>query len=173
MKTRSFLMLAGVCILALFGTSCRLPEKKAEALPGLIIVNVLDKILYEDCHIDPSKLAIPGKNVVSLNISMDDLEEYAKKNWDKENTHLVVYCANYMCTASAESAKMLKDLGFKNVWAYEGGTAEWKHKGYAVVGACTKGYLNQFEKPEGHEVPADVPSITAEELKEKIEKFDS
>lgn len=167
MLKRSSLMLAGICFLALF-TSCKMGEKKTETQEKLVLVNVLDKPLYDDCHIK-----VTGNNVESVNVSMDDIEEYAKKHWDKEKTHIVVYCANYMCTASAESAKMLMNSGFKNVWAYEGGTAEWMNKGFSVSGPCKKGYLEQFAKPEDHENPAGVSVITAEDLKAKIEKFGS
>lgn len=172
MVTRSYLVLAGMCFFTLLGTSCTMFEKKTTKEAGLVVVNVLDKNLYDDCHIDPQLIA-PGKKVSSVNVSMDDLEKHAETHWDKALTHIIVYCANYMCTASAESAKILKDLGYQHVWAYEGGTAEWKNLGYPVAGACTKGYLKQFEKPEGHEVPADVPAITAQELKQKIETFES
>ncbi len=168
MIQRSRLILFSLCLLSLFGTSCRWGEKAMPQKEELFLVNVLDKKFYEDCTIvDKNRVA------KSINVTMDDLETYAQNNWDKKLSHIVVFCANYKCTASGESAKMLKDQGFKNVWAFEGGTAEWKHLGYPVSGPCTQGYLNDYEKPEGDEPEADVPVITAQELKAKIEKFSS
>ena len=163
MIKKSSLILSSLCFLSLLGTSCRMGQKKEVVKEGLVLVNVLAKEYFDDCRI-----------AGSINLSMDELKDYATKNWDKNLTHIVVYCGNYMCTASGDSAKMLikEDLGFKNVWAYEGGSAEWKHKGYPVEGPCQQGYLNTYEQG-GHEVDPDTPVITADELKAKIEKFSS
>ncbi len=125
------------------------------------MVNVLDKKYFDDCRI-----------AGSVNVVWDDLEKYAQDNWDKDTTQIISYCANYKCLASGESAVMLKNLGFKNVWAYEGGTAEWKHLGYLIEGPCTiSGFLSDFEKPEGHEVSPGTPVISAQELKKKFDEF--
>ncbi len=165
MVKSSKLMLMSLCLLALFGTSCKMGAKKPTQ-EKLYLVNVLDKKFFDDCYLAGSA------NVEAVNIGMDDIEAYAQKNWD-DMSHIVVYCANYKCTASGESAKMLKDQGFKNVWAYEGGAAEWKQLGYPVKGACKEAFLNDYEKPEGHQDDPEVPVITAQELKSKIEEFSS
>jgi len=142
-------------------SSCRwfLPTKK-EA-PAFVMVNVLDKKYFDDCRI-----------AGSINLSMEDIEQYALDNWDKQNTQVVTYCGNYKCLASGESAVMLNKLGFANVWAYEGGTAEWKQLGYPIDGPCVaSGFLSDYEKPEGDEVSSEVPVITAQELKKKFDEF--
>lgn len=144
------LLILGSC--TLFG-----PAKKAE--PSLAVVNVLDKELFDDCT--PKG---------SINVPMEQVDAFAEKNWDKEKTNIVVFCANYKCTASGAVAKQLLQKGYKHVWAFEGGTAEWKHKGYPTAGPCKSGYLNDFEPFPGAEEP-DVPVITAEELKQKMEQF--
>jgi rhodanese-related sulfurtransferase len=90
--------------------------------------NVLDKKYYDDCHISGS-----------INIQLNSLEESAK-NWDKER-ELVVYCAHKSCSASREAFKILKKLGFKNVWAYEEGIKDWFQKGYPIEGPCELEYL--------------------------------
>jgi hypothetical protein len=70
-------------------------------------------------------------------------------------------------------AKMLRQKGFKHVWAYEGGTAEWKHKGFTVKGPGTEAYLQDHEMPEEAlkrmAKDSDVV-ITAEELHKKMLK---
>ena len=132
------------------------------AAASLVIVNVLDKKYYDDCHI-----------AHSISVHMEQLEAYAldaANGWDKETTNIVVYCGNYKCSASGESAKMLKGLGFKNVWAYEGGIAEWKQLGYPVEGTCSaevSGFLGDYQKPEGY-TPDEQVVITAEQLQEKL-----
>ena len=52
------------------------------------------------------------------------------------------------------AAQKLKEMGFENVWAYEGGTAEWYQMGlkaegkYPVEGTCQASYLSAAnEKP--------------------------
>ena len=69
------------------------------------------------------KLDING----SINIPISD------ENFDKEimqkikemDKKIVVYCANKHCSASPRAAKHLEQLGFKNVYDYEGGIEEW------------------------------------------------
>lgn len=123
------------------------------------LVNVLDKQYFDDCHIKGA-----------INVTMEELETYAHKNWDKETTEVVVHCANYMCTASAESARMLQNLGFKKVYAYEGGTAEWKQHGYPIAGPSTASYLKSFEKPNNYAPDSDVKIIEIDVLKEKFDQ---
>lgn len=137
-------------------------QKGEEEMVPLAVVNVLDKKYYEDAHIDTK---------YSVNIDMNDLLSYGDKHWDKQKTAIVVYCANYKCTASRESAKLLVDNGYKNVYAYEGGSAEWKQLGYPLAGSAKAGYLKDFEKGE-EEVELKVPTITAQDLKALIEKHE-
>lgn len=127
--------------------------------PRLVVVNVLDKALHEDCHIKGS-----------VNVPFEDVQEYAVANWSKD-TELVFYCANYKCTASGEAARQLKALGYEKVYAYEAGTAEWKKLGYPIEGACKKPYLNDYEKPEGLQEPTDITVLSSQELKKKIDEL--
>jgi len=129
-------------------------DKAAELAKGFVVVNILDKELFDDCHI---------KGSVSL--PFDKINE-AEKLIDK-NAEVVTYCSNYMCTASSEARKQLMSMGYKKVYVYEGGTAEWYQKGYPVVGPCAQGYLKiKLPKPE---VEQDY-MISAEELKKKLEE---
>ena len=89
----------------------------------LLVIYVLPSKYYHDCRIKGS-----------INVPNDELEEYAK-GLDRE-TPIVVYCVSYKCPASAKAWKLLHKMGFKNVWAYEGGMNEWYHAGFALEGAC-------------------------------------
>ena len=51
---------------------------------NFFLVNVLDPLYYEDCHIRGS-----------INVPLDEIEKWAK-NIDKDS-HIVVYCASYVC----------------------------------------------------------------------------
>ncbi|MEX0940450.1 MAG: rhodanese-like domain-containing protein [Candidatus Babeliales bacterium] len=157
----SIFVMFGLSTLTLLSSCTWWEEKKDEKAASLIVVNVLSKKYFDDCHIKGS-----------VNIEMDALKDHAEKNWNKAKDQIVLYCGNYMCTASGESARMLKQMGFQHVWAYEGGTAEWKQLDYPVEGVCTAGYLTSFKKPEGYEAEANTPVITSQELKSKMEEFD-
>lgn len=133
-------------------TSENKPESKKEA--SLVVINVLDKDLYNDCHIKGS-----------VQLSLEDVEAYAKK-LDKK-TEVVTYCSNYMCTASGETCRMFKQMGFPHVWAYEAGMAEWHQKGLPIEGACKSPYLKKtIEKPASDDTIENV--ISTQELYEKM-----
>ncbi len=122
----------------------------------VMLINVLPKDMYDDCHIKGS-----------VNVPLDNLESFAK-SLDKDQP-IVLYCSSYSCTASAKGWRMLNALGFKNLWAYEGGMNEWFHADFPSVGNCTAPYLsNQIEKPE--EEPKDIKQIYTEELRFLVEK---
>jgi rhodanese-related sulfurtransferase len=104
----------------------------------LLVINVLPAEYHEDC-------AIKG----SINVPLDRLAKFAEK-LDK-NSEIVVYCAHYKCSKSAEAWKLLDDMGFTNVWAYEGGVNEWKYAHCPTTGKCEKDYLEKkMDRPEGH-----------------------
>lgn len=130
-----------------------------EQKPTLYVINVLDKESYDDCNI-----------AGSVNVPFQDVESFAK-NIDR-NTEMVVYCANYMCTASGAAAQKLKEMGFEKVWAYEGGTAEWYQLGkengeFPVKGACAASYLTAANTKPAEET-SDVSVITAAQLRDKM-----
>lgn len=119
----------------------------------LVVINALAKKHYDDCHI-----------VGSISVPLDTIEAYASK-LDKK-THIVVYCASYSCPVSEKAWRIFNALGFTNVWAYEGGMAEWSQKKYPCEGACQEEYLNRQEKPLKH----DIKTMSADELKKKMEE---
>lgn len=127
---------------------------------SLYVVNVLDADLYNDAHIKGS-----------INITLQELEAKAKA-WDHE-TPVVFYCSNYMCSGSGQAAKMLTALGFKDVRAYEGGTAEWYQlsktdPSYIIEGPAQQRYLSIVMEKPSHEEEAGVRIITAPELKKMM-----
>jgi rhodanese-related sulfurtransferase len=122
---------------------------------GLIVVNVLDKKQYDDCHI-----------AGSINIPFKEIDTFAN-TVDKEKSDIVFYCSNYMCSASGYAADKFAKLGFKQVAAYEGGTAEWYQRGLPTDGPAQESYLKvQMDKP-AHEDGATL-LIVADELAQKM-----
>ncbi len=115
----------------------------------LLVINVLPHDTFQDCHIDGS-----------INVPLEKLPSYAQ-DLDKEQP-IVVYCASYKCPASRNAWKLLNEMGFSNVLAYEGGIAEWFQKGYPSQGACKADYVSQV-----HEIPEEtgqIKVISAQEL---------
>jgi rhodanese-related sulfurtransferase len=144
------LMVAGLSLFPGCGETAKAPEKKS----GLVVINVLDKDTYEDCHI-----------VGSINIPFDSID--AALNTIEKDAEVVFYCSNPMCSASGYAATQFQKAGFANVSVYEGGTAEWYQKGLPVEGASCSDYLRQsvahVETEEGA-----VRVISAEELAKKM-----
>ena len=109
-------------------------KKDLESNKEITLINVLDKECYNDCKI-PGSINIPYKS---------DMQK-AVEDWD-EDTYIIVYCASSECPASKEAEKKLTQMGFANVFLYEGGIREWKQKGYKTEGACTMSYTKEGSK---------------------------
>ena len=118
---------------------------------SLIVVNVLDKEMYDDCHI-----------AGSVQVPFADIEKTAKQ-WNP-TTKVVIYCSGYLCTASGHAARTLKKLGFEQVWAYEEGMAGWKQAGLPTEGPCTLPYLDLPNEKLGDTVHEDVMVISTQDL---------
>jgi rhodanese-related sulfurtransferase len=93
-----------------------------------IVVNVLPKDVYGDCH-------IPG----TTNIPVHKLEKVTRK-WPK-NRQIVVHCAGQDCPLSRYATELLQNLGFLNIKMFEGGLREWAAQGLQIKGLCRAGYL--------------------------------
>src|SRR5580765_6510536 len=70
---------------------------------GVVVINVLEKELYDDCHI-----------VGSISVPFEQLEPYAREHISP-SADVVIHCSNYLCSASEQGVKILKRMGFKNV----------------------------------------------------------
>lgn len=158
MRYARYSLPAAAVALSVLLSACWFGEKKKEeagTTGKLLVVNVLGPKEYEDVHIKGS-----------INVPLENLAT-AAQSWPKE-VKVIVYCANYMCTASADAARTLTKQGFTDVLAYEGGVAEWKQKGFPVEGPAQQGYLASVGQKQ--QAPTDVKTIEAEALKEEIEK---
>ncbi len=118
----------------------------------LLVINVLSPKYYHDCRIKGS-----------INVPADELTAYAK-DLDRD-TPIVVYCASYKCPVSAKAWKLLHDMGFKNIWAYEGGMNEWYHAGFALEGACMEDYIGTPIK-RTEQSKSDVREMEIHELRD-------
>ncbi len=95
---------------------------------GLYLVNVLPKDICQDCK-------IPG----TLNVPFDKLQKKVQ-NWPK-NREIVIHCAGSPCPLGRHAYELLIDLGFLNVWLFDGGLRSWKNQNLPTHGKCRAGYL--------------------------------
>lgn len=138
--------------------------KSNKSKPGLIIINAVDKQCFDDCHI---------KN--SIYVPMDSIE-WCKENINAES-EIVIHCTNYKCTTSEYVAQKLISYGFKNVYLYKGGTAEWyalskqDPKRFAIEGPCIRPYLEKPNEKNERFVNPTIKILSAQELADKISKY--
>jgi rhodanese-related sulfurtransferase len=81
------------------------------------LIEVLNEREYNKKHIKKA-INIPLKTI-----------GFEAKNKFKKNEPIVVYCSDKECSASPTAAKKLEDLGFKNIYDYEGGKKAWEEAG--------------------------------------------
>lgn len=155
-KNKSGLIFLSLIVFAqLFVSGCWNNKTKDTEL---MVINVLDKQNFDDCHI-----------AGSVNIPFEDLEKQLP-SLNKEK-HYVLYCSNYACMAAPAIAQSMQSLGFKHVSVYPGGIVEWYQKKYPCQGPAKLEYLDEENEPLGDDDHGKVSLLTAEELKDKMQKF--
>ena len=85
------------------------------------LVEVLKEEGYKEGH-------IPG----AINIPVDKLKDESGKKLKKTDT-IIVYCASYGCHASTNAAKILLEMGYKNVLDFKAGKKGWVDGGLELV----------------------------------------
>lgn len=118
------------------------------------LINVLDKEEFDDAHINKS-----------INVPFEDIDKFLKSIEDKDSI-IVFYCSNYICMSSHIAARNAIKKGFKNIFVYSGGIAEWFQKGkidsrFKINGSLKMPYLNIII-PKINKLD-DFPEIQAEE----------
>lgn len=122
----------------------------------VMVINVLGKEYFNDCRIKGS-ISVP---IHDLKLFVDVLDRAQP---------IVVYCANYHCNASREAWYTLDEMGFSNLWAYDGGVADWKQAGLPTEGPCALAYLvERYQEPE--ELESQVRTISREDLTQMMQE---
>ena len=119
-----------------------------------LVINVLDKTLYDDCH-------IPG----SVQVDFDKVDRYVANL--PQSTPIIIYCSNYACMTSHFVARRLREKKYTQVQVYAGGMAEWFLKGYPVEGPAQATYLHKEVMPQEEESD-EIPKISIRELAELL-----
>lgn len=158
-------ILVAVCSVAMMTvlTGCFNFGSNKSKIPEMLLVNVLDKEFYDDCHISGS-----------IHVSLSDFQK-TSDSWPK-TTKVVLYCSNYSCTASTSMCRKLIKKGFEFVRDYEEGMAGWYQEhlknpdAYPVEGPCKSSYLTmENNKLEGIDMQG-VQGITTQELKSLLDQ---
>ncbi len=99
-------------------------ELKAKMDRGedLVIVEALGPEHYKSSH-------LPG----AVNLPYEFVDEAQKVLPDKD-AEIVVYCMNAGCSASAEEARELVEMGYSRVLHYAAGKQDWIRAGLPVEG---------------------------------------
>lgn len=87
-----------------------------------VLINVLSPKQFNEAHI-PKSVNIPIG---------EDFKKNIKQKYPDKDKKIVVYCASFECHASTKAAKELEELGYNNVYDYEGGIADWKEASYPL-----------------------------------------
>ena len=87
-----------------------------------MLVEVLSEESYEDFH-------LPG--AINVPVRSDDFAKRIQLAANKDD-EVVVYCQNTECDASPRAAQKMEELGFTNVYDYEGGKEDWRSAGLPV-----------------------------------------
>lgn len=89
---------------------------------NFILVEVLAKESYDAGHVP-----------MAINIPVDKLEELAPTMLPDKQQRIVVYCSDFLCTASTGAARFLQSLGYVNVFDYKGGKDDWSKAGLPLI----------------------------------------
>jgi rhodanese-related sulfurtransferase len=85
-----------------------------------ILVDVLSLESYDEEHIPEA-----------INIPLEYIKIEAEKLLKKDKM-IVVYCGSFECSMSSQAAEILTELGYKNVYCFEGGLQYWKDAGFSL-----------------------------------------
>lgn len=86
--------------------------------------NVLTKEYYKP------EANIPGSSWIPVDTLTEKLA--TQKAPSKDST-IVVYCGGTKCPSSKQAAEKLAAIGYRNVFAYEGGLQDWTEAGLPLV----------------------------------------
>lgn len=94
-------------------------KQKMDVGDDFVLVEALSPESYEAWH-------LPG----AINVPKNKVSEEAEKLIPNKDTVVITYCSSPTCTASTVAAEAFDNLGYTNVYEYEGGKSDWQDAGY-------------------------------------------
>lgn len=87
-----------------------------------------EKFVLLDVRLEKTYYRGHIKNAISLQLGKIGRAEQEFKK-DEE---IIVYCSSFSCMKSLKAARILEEMGFKDVTEYEGGFRDWFSAGYPM-----------------------------------------
>ena len=87
-----------------------------------ILVEVLSKESYDEGHLP-----------MAINIPVDKIQDMAPTQLPDKQKLIVVYCSDFLCTASTGATRLLQSMGYVNVVDYKGGKDDWSKAGLPLI----------------------------------------
>jgi len=87
-----------------------------------VLLDVLSSDSYKAGHMEGAK-----------SFPLGDINKDSASAMLPKDTHIIVYCGSFACSASTNAAKKLIELGYTDVLDYKGGLKEWQEKGNNLV----------------------------------------
>jgi len=86
---------------------------------SIALIEVLAPEYYRKFH-------LPG----ALNVPLDEhFDERVQEAVPDKDSPIVVYCYDAECQASTKAARRMEELGYREVFDYEGGKVDWQEAG--------------------------------------------
>jgi rhodanese-related sulfurtransferase len=96
-------------------------KAKLDNSDPVTLVEALPRKYYDKEH-------LPG----AINIPHDEIREMAPDMLPDKEAQIIVYCSNEECRNSSVAAKILHQMGYKNVMKYVEGKQHWLEAGFPV-----------------------------------------
>ncbi len=74
-----------------------------------------------------------GHLPTAINIPMDKIDHLLEQYHIDKSDRLVIYCASEACQNSSKMANIIRSRGYKHVYEYSGGKADWVDAGFELV----------------------------------------
>jgi rhodanese-related sulfurtransferase len=96
-------------------------KRKVDRAGDFKLVETLAPEQFQEGH-------LPG----AINMPPDQVSKLAPRLLPDKQAEVITYCASSTCHASADAARELMKLGYRNVRHYAGGKADWTFAGLPV-----------------------------------------
>ena len=96
-------------------------KAKMDRGESFVLLDALSAKHYQSSH-------LPG----AVNLPYEFVDE-AERLLPNKDAEIVVYCMNVDCEASAEEARELTEMGYRNVRSMSGGFRAWKAAGLPMT----------------------------------------
>ncbi|MEO6907354.1 MAG: rhodanese-like domain-containing protein [Abditibacteriaceae bacterium] len=102
-------------------------QAKIESCDEFYLVETLGETCFRHSHLPGAICLPPGAT-----------EQLAPTLLPHKNADIVLYCLDLECVASLDAARALEELGYTDLYEYEGGKQDWVEAGLPTEGQSHK-----------------------------------